>query len=80
MYFIIDKVDECVGKNNGNRYLTLVSTNKSKGILKIYTELWDKIKNPIETINDKPGEYEEGFTKIKFILYLIKFILSLIKY
>ena len=32
-----------------------------------YTELWDGIKNEIETINDgKKGEYGEDFMKIKF--------------
>ena len=39
LYFIIDKVDEYIDKNNENRYLALVSTDKSKDILKIYTEL-----------------------------------------
>ena len=31
-----------------------------------YTELWNKIKNLIEKINDKPGEHEKDFMKIKF--------------
>ena len=32
-----------------------------------YTELWDKIKYLIYTINDdKSGEYEKDFMKIKF--------------
>ena len=32
-----------------------------------YTELWDGIKNEIETINDgKKDEYGEDFMKIKF--------------
>ena len=77
LYFIIDKVDEYIEKNNENRYLALVSTDKSKGIVKIYTELWDKTRNLIEIINDKTGEYEEGFTKIKFNSHDD---LSLIKY
>ena len=30
-------------------------------------ELWDQIKNQIETINDgKKAEYDKGFMKIKF--------------
>ena len=31
-----------------------------------YTELWDKINNLIKQINDKPGDYDEKYMKIKF--------------
>ena len=31
-----------------------------------YTELWDRIKNSIEKINNKSGEYGKDFMKIKF--------------
>ena len=31
-----------------------------------YTELWDGIKNSIEKINNKSGEYGKDFMKIKF--------------
>ena len=48
---------------NGNKYLTLVSTNKNKDILIKYTKLWDKIKK----INgNQAGEYGKNFMKIKF--------------
>ena len=40
-------------KKNGNKYLTMVSTDKNKEVLTKYTELWDKIKNLIKKINDK---------------------------
>ena len=33
-----------------------------------YTELWDKINNLIKQINDKPGDYDEKYMKIKFNL------------
>ena len=46
--------------------LIFASTNKSKEILEQYTELWDGIKNLIEKVNNKPGEYEKNFMKIKF--------------
>ena len=33
----------------------------------MYTELWDEIKNKIETINGgKKGEYGKDFMKIEF--------------
>ena len=42
-------------------------TDENKEVLKEYTELWDGIKNEIETINDsKKGEYSKDFMKIKF--------------
>ena len=49
--------------NNGNKYLVfdsteLHSTDENKEILEKYTELWDGIKNEIETINGgKKGDY-----------------------
>ena len=61
LYLIIDKVDECFEEKNGNKYLTLVSTDKNKEVLTKYTELWNKIKNLI-----KLGEYGKDFMKIKF--------------
>ena len=72
LYLIIGKVDghiECnsVQKNNGNKYLVFDSTDENKEVLKKYTELWDGIKNEIETINGgKKGEYGKDFMKIKF--------------
>ena len=45
---IIDKVDEYIEEKNGNKYLTLVSTDKNKEVLKKYVELWYKIKNLIK--------------------------------
>ena len=44
LYFIINKANGYIEKNDRNKYLTLVSTNKNKDILKKYIEPWDKIK------------------------------------
>ena len=66
LYLIIDKVDRYIEENNENKYLTLVSTDKSKGTLKKYTELWDKIKDLIRSITKTPGNYDEKHMKIKF--------------
>ena len=44
LYLIIGGVDGCIEEKNGNKYLTLVSTDKNKEVLIKYTELWDKIK------------------------------------
>ena len=69
---MIDKVDGHIEKNNENKYLDfdsaeLRSIDKNKEVLEKYTELWDGIKNEIETINGgKKGEYDKDFVKIKY--------------
>ena len=67
MYLIIVKVDGYIEENNWNKCLVFSSADKNKELLKKYTELWNGIKNLIEKVNDKPGEYEKAFTKIRFI-------------
>ena len=71
MYFIVNKVDEYIEGKNGNKYLIFASTDKKQEVLTKYKEIWDRIKNlikcnSIEKVNDKPGEYEKDFMKIKF--------------
>ena len=57
LYFIIDKADGYIEERNANKYLTLVSNNKNKDILKMYTEVWDKIKDLIKSITNTTGDY-----------------------
>ena len=72
LYLIIGKVDGHIERssaeeNNGNKYLVFGSTDENKEVLKKYRELWDGIKNEIETLNGgKKGEYGKDFIKIKF--------------
>ena len=67
LYLIIGEADEFIEEKNGNKYLTLVSTDKSKEVLIKYTKLWDKIKNLIKTIHGgKAGDYGKDVMKIKF--------------
>ena len=54
-------------KKNRSKYLVFDYTDENKEVLKKYTELWDGIKNEIETINGgKKREYGKDFMKIKF--------------
>ena len=58
-----------IGKVDGHTQCNYVECKKkeSEYLVFEYTELWDGIKNEIETINDgKKGEYGEDFMKIKF--------------
>ena len=41
LYFIIAKANGYTEESNGNKYLTLVSTDKKKDACKKYTELWN---------------------------------------
>ena len=67
LYLIIGKVDGHIKENNRNKYLVFDSTDENKKIFKKYRELWDGIKNEIETINGgKKAEYSKDFMKIKF--------------
>ena len=61
LYLIINEVDRYLEGINGNKYLALVSTDKNKEVLTKYTELLDGIKNSIEKINNKLGEYGKDF-------------------
>ena len=60
---------ECssIDESNGDKYLIFTSTNKNIKVLEKYTELWNEIKNQIETINgSKPIRYGKYFIKIRF--------------
>ena len=64
---IIGKVDGHIEEKNKSKYIVFDSTDENKEVLKKYTELWDVIKNDVETITDgKKGEYGNDFMKIKF--------------
>ena len=65
LHFIIDKADGFIEESNGDKFLVIASTCKSKDVLSKYTELWNEIKDLIKTINDKPGDYDEKYMKIK---------------
>ena len=66
LYFIIDKAYGYIERNHGNKYFIFVSTDTNKEVLRKYAELWNKIENLIETINTKPGDYDEESMRIKF--------------
>ena len=63
---IIDKVDEYIEECSGNKYLTLVSTDKNKDTLKKYAELWNRTKDLIKSLTNTSGDYDETYIRIKF--------------
>ena len=66
-YLVFNNVDGYIKDSNGDKYLVSASTDKNQEVFKKYTELWDEIKNEIETITGgKPIRYKKGFMKIRF--------------
>ena len=67
LYLIFNNVDAYIKENNEDKYLIFALTYKNKEALENYTEIWDGIKDKIETISgNKPIEYKKYFMKIKF--------------
>ena len=52
LYRIISKINSYIEESLGNKYLTLLSVNESKGTLSKYKELWSKIKYPIRSVTN----------------------------
>ena len=51
---------------NGNEYLTLLSTNESKEILKKHEKLWIKVSGLIRSKTKNSDDFDEKYMKIKF--------------
>ena len=51
---------------NGNKYLTLVRTNESKGKSKNNEKLWSKTTDLIRSVTQNWDGYDEKYMKIKF--------------
>ena len=65
LYLIFNNVDGYIEESN--KYLIFASAYKNKEVLKKYTELWNEIKNQMETINSgEPIAYKKDFMKIRF--------------
>ena len=62
----MNKINVYIEVNNGTKYLTLVSTDESKGILKLYEELQNNIKGLIRSITNNLNNYDKKYMKIKF--------------
>ena len=55
-----------MGKN-GSKYLVFDSTDENREVFEKYKDLWDGIRNEIETINGgKEGGYGKDVMKNKF--------------
>ena len=66
LYFIFNKVNGYFQEMNGNKCLTLVTTNENKEKIKKYEELWSKVRDLIRLITRNLDDYDEKYMKIKF--------------
>ena len=59
LYLIFNKVNGYFKEINGNKYLTLVSTNETKEQRKKYEELWSKVRDLIRSVAKNSDDYDE---------------------
>ena len=59
LYLIFNKANVYFQETNGNKYLTLVPTNESKGKIKKYEELFIEIRDLIRSITKNSDDYDK---------------------
>ena len=63
---MINTIDGFIEEKNGDKYLNISVTERNKGELKKYSEVWNGVKDSIEKLNDSEvGKYSKYFIKIK---------------
>ena len=58
LFLIINKANRYIKKINGNKYLTLVLTDKSKNEFKKYEKTWSEVENIIRSIKNNLDDYK----------------------
>ena len=67
LYLMINRIDGFTEEKNGDKYLNIASTDRNSKVLKKYSEVWNRIKDCLEKVNDSGlGKYDKEFMKIKF--------------
>ena len=67
LYLMINRIDGFIEEKNGDKYLSIASTDRNSEVLKKYSEVWNGIKDSIQKINDSAlGEYDNDYMKIQF--------------
>ena len=63
---IIANASGYIEEKGVNKYLFFDSIDENKELLKIYSDVWNGIKNKIKEVNDSEYDYEKDYMKIKF--------------
>ena len=66
LYLIFSNMNGYLMKINKNKYLTPVSTDESKEIIKKHEELWNKIRDFIRSMTKNSDDCDEKYMKTKF--------------
>ena len=67
MYLLFYKLDGFIEEKGENKYLNIALTDNNDEVLNKYMEVFSGIKSGIQKINNnKSGEYEKDYMKIKF--------------
>ena len=67
LYIIINEMIGHFEEKNGSKYLVLDDVDENKEVSQIYEEVWEGVKEEIETINGGERlEYGKKFLKIRF--------------
>ena len=66
LYLNIDHASGYIKEKGINKYLVFDSTDKNKGLLKKYDDVWNGIKNKIKEVDDSECDYEKDYMKIEF--------------
>ena len=67
LYLLIYKIDGFIEEKGGNTYLNIAFTDNNDEVLRKYKVVLVGIKSYIEKIyNNKSGEYEKDYMKIRF--------------
>ena len=66
LFLIFRNVNGYFEEINKSKYLSLVPTNESKWIIKIYGELWNKIRKLIRLKTKTSDDYDKKYMKISF--------------
>ena len=66
LYLNVNHANGYIKEKNENEYLIFDSTDKNKELIKKYQDIWNGIKNKIETISSGEYDYEKDFMEIKF--------------
>ena len=51
LYLLVNHASGHIAEKNGNKYLMFDSTDENKELLKKYNNVWNGIKNQIETVS-----------------------------
>ena len=66
LYLMNNRIDGFIELKNGDKYLNISDAVRNSEVLKEYSKVWNRIKDCIKKINNREGEYDKGFMKIKF--------------